>query len=66
MPRSCDRMKRNASAGTTAAANRIALAPGELSTVAPPINPPPSAFPTHVQREHRAFARKHFPSWGVS
>jgi hypothetical protein len=39
---SCDRMmKRSATAGTTAAAAKgIALAPNELSTMAPPINPP--------------------------
>jgi len=43
MPRSCDRMKRSASAGTTAAANGIALTLNVLSAMAPPINPP-SAF----------------------
>jgi hypothetical protein len=63
MPRSCDRTKRSASAGTTAAANGIALARSELSTMAPPINPP-SAFPIHVpKRTPSTFARKHFPSW---
>jgi hypothetical protein len=39
LPRSCDRIKRSATAGTIAAAKGMALAP----TTAPPINPP-SAF----------------------
>src|ERR1700720_3836553 len=40
LPRSCDRMKRSARGYDGAG---IALAPNELSTMAPPINPP-SAF----------------------